>query len=136
MYVNGKPYCLRQKGMSLRNIKAYSGINWDRLLLLEDRLKNDVINELEAGEGRLLLHTETSDGTVIPIWEEAAPTDVDTIQEIMSNIGVHRLSDTNIGANGRAQEVENPEGCSIVSYSQEQALLGDAARMRRMTYLE
>ncbi len=27
-----------------------------------DRLKNDVINELEAGEGRLLLHTETSDG--------------------------------------------------------------------------
>lgn len=94
VYVNGKPYCLRQKGMSLRNIKAYSGINWDRLLLLEDRLKNDVINELEAGEGRLLLHTETSDGTVIPIWEEAAPTDVDTIQEIMANIGAdfkHKL---------------------------------------------
>ncbi|SNX87857.1 uncharacterized protein MEPE_06568 [Melanopsichium pennsylvanicum] len=87
VYINGKPYCLRQKGMSLRNIKAYSGINWDRLLLLEDRLKNDVINELESGEGRLLLHTETSDGTVIPIWEEANPSDVDTVQEIMSNIG-------------------------------------------------
>ncbi|SPO31624.1 uncharacterized protein UTRI_06346_B [Ustilago trichophora] len=87
VYVNGKPYCLRQKGMSLRNIKAYSGINWDRLLLLEDRLKNDVVNELESGEGRLLLHTETSDGTVIPIWEEANPSDVDTVQEIMTNIG-------------------------------------------------
>ena len=87
VYVNGKPYCLRQKGMSLRNIKAYSGINWDRLLLLEDRLKNDVVNELESGEGRLLLHTETSDGTVIPIWEEANPSDVDTVQEIMNNIG-------------------------------------------------
>lgn len=87
VYVNGKPYCLRQKGMSLRNIKAYSGINWDRLLLLEDRLKNDVVNELESGEGRLLLHTETSDGTIIPIWEEANPTDVDTVQEIMTSIG-------------------------------------------------
>ncbi|EPQ26302.1 uncharacterized protein PFL1_06237 [Pseudozyma flocculosa PF-1] len=84
VYVNGKPYCLRQKGMSLRNIKAYSGINWDRLLLLEDRLKNDVLNELEAGEGRLLLHTETADGTVVPIWEEAAPHDVDTIQGVMA----------------------------------------------------
>ncbi len=68
--------------MSLRNIKAYSGINWDRLLLLEDRLKNDVVNELESGEGRLLLHTETSDGTIIPIWEEANPSDVDTVQEL------------------------------------------------------
>ncbi|GAC94223.1 metal ion binding/oxidoreductase [Pseudozyma hubeiensis SY62] len=87
VYVNGKPYCLRQKGMSLRNIKAYSGINWDRLLLLEDRLKNDVVNELESGEGRLLLHTETSDGTVIPIWEEASPSDVDTVQDIMTHIG-------------------------------------------------
>lgn len=87
VYVNGKPYCLRQRGMSLRNIKAYSGINWDRLLLLEDRLKNDVVNELDSGEGRLLLHTETSDGTVIPIWEEANPSDVDTVQEIMNNIG-------------------------------------------------
>ncbi|KAJ1604262.1 hypothetical protein NDA14_007583 [Ustilago hordei] len=86
-YINGKPYCLRQKGMSLRNIKAYSGINWDRLLLLEDRLKNDVVNELESGEGRLLLHTEASDGTVIPIWEEANPSDVDTVQEIMTSIG-------------------------------------------------
>ncbi|PWY97867.1 hypothetical protein BCV70DRAFT_202357 [Testicularia cyperi] len=87
VYVNGKPYCLRQKGMSLRNIKAYSGINWDRLLLLEDRLKNDVINELNAGEGRLLLHTETADGTVVPIWEEASPAEVDTIQEIMNSLG-------------------------------------------------
>ncbi|SJX66322.1 uncharacterized protein SRS1_16643 [Sporisorium reilianum f. sp. reilianum] len=87
VYVNGKPYCLRQKGMSLRNIKAYSGINWDRLLLLEDRLKNDVVNELESGEGRLLLHTETSDGTIIPIWEEATAADVDTVQDIMTHIG-------------------------------------------------
>ncbi|PWN50330.1 hypothetical protein IE53DRAFT_369000 [Violaceomyces palustris] len=85
VYVNGKPYCLRQKGMSLRNIKAYSGINWDRLMLLEDRLKNDVLSELQTGEGRLLLHTETADGTVVPIWEEAGQDDVDTIQEVMDS---------------------------------------------------
>lgn len=85
VYVNGKPYCLRQKSMSLRNIKAYSGISWARLALLEDRLKNDVIAELETGEDRLLLHTETADGTVVPVWEEAQPKDVETIQEVMDN---------------------------------------------------
>lgn len=85
-HINGKPYCLRQKGMSLRNIKSYSGISWDRLTLLEDRLKNDVLSELSAGDGRLLLHTETEEGGVVPIWEEASPQDIETLQDVMTKI--------------------------------------------------
>lgn len=85
-HVNGKPYCLRQKGMSLRNIKSYSGISWSRLALLEDRLKNDVLTELIHGDGRLLLHTETEEGGVVPIWEEASPDDIQTLQDVMSHI--------------------------------------------------
>jgi protein-tyrosine phosphatase len=84
--VNGKPYCLRQKSMSLRNIKSYAGISWSRLALLEDRLKNDVLTELVNGDGRLLLHTETPEGGIIPIWEETSPEDVQTLQEVMSHI--------------------------------------------------
>ncbi len=115
VYVNGKPYCLRQKGMSLRNIKAYSGINWDRLLLLEDRLKNDVVNELATGEGRLLLHTETSDGTVIPIWEEATPADVDTLQEIMTHLGTEFKQDVQLRFRRIPMTAEKPPDFSDIS---------------------
>jgi protein-tyrosine phosphatase len=85
-HINGKPYCLRQKGMSLRNIKSYSGISWSRLTLLEDRLKNDIINELHDGDGRLLLHRETDEGDIVPIWEAASPGDVETLQDVMSKV--------------------------------------------------
>jgi protein-tyrosine phosphatase len=85
-HINGKPYCLRQKGMSLRNIKSYSGISWSRLTLLEDRLKNDIINELHDGDGRLLLHRETEEGNIVPIWEAATPKDVETLQDVMSKV--------------------------------------------------
>lgn len=115
VYVNGKPYCLRQKGMSLRNIKAYSGINWDRLLLLEDRLKNDVVNELQSGEGRLLLHTETSDGTVIPIWEEATASDVDTVQEIMMHIGADFKDNVQLRFRRIPMTAEKPPDFSDIS---------------------
>ena len=33
----------------------------------------------------LLLHTETSDGTVVPIWEEVKDEDVVVLKDIMSN---------------------------------------------------
>lgn len=85
-HINGKPYCLRQKGMSLRNIKSYSGISWSRLTLLEDRLKNDLLTELNDGDGRLLLHTETEEGGIVPIWEAASPSDIETLQDVMSKI--------------------------------------------------
>lgn len=85
-HVNGKPYCLRQKGMSLRNITSYSGISWSRLTLLEDRLKNDVLSELNNGDGRLLLHTETQEGGVVPIWEEASANEIETLQDVMTKL--------------------------------------------------
>ena len=33
----------------------------------------------------LLLHTETSDGTVVPIWEEVKDEDVVVLKDIMAN---------------------------------------------------
>ena len=86
VYVSGRPYCLRQRELSLRNMKNYSGITPDRLLLLEDRLRQDVIAELEHSEGKLLLHTETEDGTVVPTWEDASPNDVETVQGVMDEV--------------------------------------------------
>ncbi|THH28320.1 hypothetical protein EUX98_g5857 [Antrodiella citrinella] len=85
VYINGAPYCLRREKYTLRNLKDYGGISASRLEALEDRLKDDVIAELKAFGGRLLLHTETSDGTVIPVWEEVAPSDVSVLKDVMAS---------------------------------------------------
>jgi hypothetical protein len=71
VYVNGAPYCLRRERFSLRNMKGlraqllglimflkewtvidYGGISASRLEVLEERLKDDVLAELEAFGGR------------------------------------------------------------------------------------
>ncbi|KLO17434.1 hypothetical protein SCHPADRAFT_900700 [Schizopora paradoxa] len=84
VYINGAPYCLRREGFSLRNMKDYGGISGPRLETLEERLRDDVVNELNKFGGRLLLHTETSDGAVIPIWEDVSPRDVEVLKDIMA----------------------------------------------------
>ncbi|KAK7031227.1 hypothetical protein VNI00_013643 [Paramarasmius palmivorus] len=85
VYVNGAPYCLRREGFSLRNMKDYGGISASRLEILEERLRDDVISELNAFGGRLLLHAETEDGTVIPVWEDVQPSNVVVLKDIMES---------------------------------------------------
>ncbi|KAG8783281.1 hypothetical protein FRC12_019885 [Ceratobasidium sp. 428] len=85
IYVHGAAHCLRRENYSLRNMKDYGGISAGRLEILEDRLKNDVIAEVNAFQGRILLHTENSDGTVVPIWDEADPKDITVPKDIMSS---------------------------------------------------
>ena len=68
VYINGAPYCLRRENFSLRNMKGeygisldylflifwvdYGGISASRLEVLEDRLKDDVLAELNTFWGR------------------------------------------------------------------------------------
>ena len=51
VYINGTPYCLRRENYSLRNMKDYGGISASRLEILEDRLRDDVISELDSFGG-------------------------------------------------------------------------------------
>ncbi|KAJ9126445.1 hypothetical protein QFC24_002188 [Naganishia onofrii] len=79
----GEPYCLRKEIMSLRNLKDYSGVSGARLEVLEDRLVSDVLAELRTFDNRILLHTETDDGHVAPVWEDVRPTEVQTVRQVM-----------------------------------------------------
>lgn len=83
VYINGAPYCLRRESFSLRNMKDYGGISASRIEVLEERLKDDVLSELNTFGGRLLLHTETNDGAVVPVWEEVQEKDVAVLKDIM-----------------------------------------------------
>ncbi|GJE96251.1 inositol hexakisphosphate-domain-containing protein [Phanerochaete sordida] len=85
VYINGAPYCLRRERFTLRNMKDYGGISASRLEVLEERLRDDVLAELASFGGRLLLHTETRDGNVIPVWEEADPENVSVPKSIMAS---------------------------------------------------
>ncbi|TFK28151.1 hypothetical protein FA15DRAFT_753712 [Coprinopsis marcescibilis] len=85
VYINGAPYCLRRERFTLRNVKEYRGISAARLEALEERLRDDVIAELETFGGRLLLHTETPDGTVVPVWEDVNPEDVLVLKDVMAS---------------------------------------------------
>ncbi|KAG9102429.1 hypothetical protein FS749_000019 [Ceratobasidium sp. UAMH 11750] len=85
IYVHGTAHCLRRENYSLRNMKDYGGISAGRLEILEDRLKNDVVAEVNAFQGRILLHTETSDGSVVPIWDEVDPKDIAVPKDIVSS---------------------------------------------------
>ena len=51
--------------------------------MLEERLKSDVISEIGEFQGRVLLHTETANGRVVPVWESVDKMDVASIREVM-----------------------------------------------------
>ncbi|KAI0685965.1 inositol hexakisphosphate-domain-containing protein [Cytidiella melzeri] len=81
VYINGAPYCLRRERFTLRNMKDYGGISASRLEVLEDRLKDDVVEELLS----LLLHSEASDGSVIPVWEEVDRENISVLKDVMAS---------------------------------------------------
>jgi hypothetical protein len=64
-------------------MRDYTGVSSSRIEVLEERLKSDVVTELGEFQGRLLLHTENSDGEVVPVWESVDKTDVASLREIM-----------------------------------------------------
>lgn len=66
-------------------MRDYTGVSTSRLEVLEERLKSDVISELGEFQGRVLLHTETAAGEVVPVWESVDKSDVATIRETMDD---------------------------------------------------
>ncbi|KIY43759.1 hypothetical protein FISHEDRAFT_51969 [Fistulina hepatica ATCC 64428] len=85
VYINGAVFCLRREGYSLRNMKDYGGISASRLEVLEERLRDDVITEVHSFGGQLLLHSESPDGAVIPVWEDVKDDDVMVLKDLMAS---------------------------------------------------
>jgi hypothetical protein len=75
VYINQKPFVLREAANPFENLKTYHGISAERLESMEARLKEDVIREILKWNQLLLVHEEIEDGRVIPTW-----TSVDSIQ--------------------------------------------------------
>jgi hypothetical protein len=67
-------------------MRDYTGVSTARLEVLEERLKSDVVAEIDAFQGRVLLHTESADKDVVPVWETLEPSDVHSLREVMDDV--------------------------------------------------
>ena len=70
----------------LADIAVCRGVSPYRLELIEDRLKRDVLAEIKAGDGQILLHSERADGAVVAVWESVDANNVATLREVMESL--------------------------------------------------
>lgn len=56
---------------------------------MEENFKKDVLREVRAGGGRILLHDEVEDRpgvfTIVPIWEHVEESDIMTPRQVFGN---------------------------------------------------
>ncbi|KAK9808828.1 hypothetical protein WJX72_004439 [[Myrmecia] bisecta] len=60
VYINGRPFVLREDERPFKNMQEYTGIDTARLEQMEARLKADVLAEAASLEGKLLVARELS----------------------------------------------------------------------------
>lgn len=58
VYLDGMPYVLRDADEPLQNMRAFSGISAERVETLEERLVEDILNELKSNNGLTVIHEE------------------------------------------------------------------------------
>jgi hypothetical protein len=67
-------------------MRDYTGVSTARLEVLEERLKSDVVAEIDAFQGRVLLHTESAEKEVVPVWETVGANDVRSLRDVMDDV--------------------------------------------------
>ncbi|PRP83694.1 hypothetical protein PROFUN_03849 [Planoprotostelium fungivorum] len=68
VYVDNKPYVLRDSAHPFHNLKAYRNIEPSRVETLEDRFKEEVMNEVAFFEGKLYVHDEIGEHKAVGTW--------------------------------------------------------------------
>jgi len=57
---------------------------------MEENFKKDVLREVRAGDGRILLHDEVEDRpgvfTIVPIWEHVEENAIMTPRQVFGNV--------------------------------------------------
>lgn len=68
IYINRKPFVIRDAKSPYQNINSYQGIRTDRLEQMEQRLKQDLLEERTLWNGLVLIHEERDSKTIVPVW--------------------------------------------------------------------
>ncbi|KAG2217368.1 hypothetical protein INT45_012238 [Circinella minor] len=83
VYINGFPYVLRDYTDPVQNMIGFRGMNSTRLENVEERLKKDVVDEINHDGGLLLVHQELPDGTLVPCY--IAADEIQTPKEVFES---------------------------------------------------
>jgi hypothetical protein len=81
IYINERPFVLREFEHALSNLTAYSGMSLTNLEDMEERLKADILAEASRYQGNILVHDELDDECACPMWEAISSESVMTPKE-------------------------------------------------------
>nr|XP_027099730.1 paladin-like isoform X1 [Coffea arabica] len=84
IYINGKPFVLREVERPYKNMLEYTGIDCERVERMEARLKDDILREADLYHGAVMVIHETDDGQIFDAWENVRPGAVQTPLEVFS----------------------------------------------------
>ncbi|XP_041022066.1 paladin isoform X2 [Juglans microcarpa x Juglans regia] len=86
IYINGKPFVLREVERPYKNMREYTGIDRERVERMEARLKEDILREAEHYGGAIMVIHETNDGQIIDAWEHVNFDAIQTPLEVFKSL--------------------------------------------------
>ncbi|MFS8014137.1 putative protein-tyrosine phosphatase [Helianthus anomalus] len=86
IYINGKPFVLREVERPYKNMLEYTGIDRERVERMEGRLKEDILKESERYGGDIMVIHETEDGNIYDSWEHVSKDVVQTPLEVFKSL--------------------------------------------------
>ncbi|XP_034904213.1 uncharacterized protein [Populus alba] len=86
IYINGKPFVLREVERPYKNMLEYTGIGRERVERMEARLKEDILREAERYGGAIMVIHETDDGQIFDAWEHVNSDSIKTPLEVFKGL--------------------------------------------------
>ena len=85
MFINARPFVLREIDQPFQNLADFEGIDSKRLDRIENVLKQDILREAETNLWNILVHDERY-GDLRPNWESANKYCVQTTAEVVKQL--------------------------------------------------
>ncbi|KAJ1425575.1 Protein-tyrosine phosphatase-like [Sesbania bispinosa] len=86
IYINGKPFVLREVERPYKNMLEYTGIGRERVEKMEARLKEDILREAEQYGSAIMVIHETDDGHIYDAWEHVSSDVIQTPLEVFKSL--------------------------------------------------
>ncbi|KAE9615911.1 hypothetical protein Lal_00017613 [Lupinus albus] len=86
IYINGKPFVLREVERPYKNMLEYTGIDRERVEKMEARLKEDILREAKQYDSAIMVIHETDDGHIFDTWEHVTPEVIQTPLEVFKSL--------------------------------------------------
>ncbi|KAG5504474.1 hypothetical protein JKF63_04926 [Porcisia hertigi] len=90
LYVGDRPFVFRDLAAPYVNVEL-TGIQTEKVELVEYELKRDVLKEAEQYDGKFLVHDEGSPGELVGVWVSANEETVKTLREIYDELLVKQF---------------------------------------------